>query len=65
MSASSFCTGVLIMEIKELLQAARHIRPWVLLIFTVIAFQSLKNASPPDVVASQEQGPMTMLVAQR
>jgi hypothetical protein len=53
------------MEIKELLAAARHIRPWVLLVFTVIAFQSLKNANPPDVVAAQEHQPMTMLVAQR
>jgi hypothetical protein len=53
------------MEIRELLQAARHIRPWALLVFTLIAFQSLKNANPPDVVAIQEQQPMTMLVAQR
>ena len=53
------------MEIKELLAAARHIRPWVLLVFTVIAFQSLKNANPPDVVAALEHQPMTMLVAQR
>jgi|GEM_PF-3567068 len=53
------------MELKELLAAARHIRPWVLLVFTVIAFQSLKNANPPDVVATQEYEPMTILVAQR
>jgi len=53
------------MEIKELLAAVRHVRPWVLLVFTVIAFQSLKNANPPDMVATQEQQPMTMLVAQR
>jgi len=52
------------MELKELLAAARHIRPWVLLVFTVIAFQSLKNANPPDVMASAEQ-PMSVLVAQR
>ena len=52
------------MELKELLEAARHIRPWVLLVFSVIAFQSLKNANPPEIVA-QVEAPMTVLVAQR
>jgi hypothetical protein len=48
------------MELKELLAAARHIRPWVLLVFTLVAFQSLKNANPPEVTQ-----PTTALVAMR
>ena len=54
------------MEIRELLQALRHTRPWILLVFSFVAFQSLKNANPPDLVAAEQaQQPMTMLVAQR
>ncbi len=52
------------MELHELLTAARHIRPWVLLIFSVIAFQSMKNANPPELVASQAST-QRPLVAQR
>lgn len=48
------------MELKELLAAARHIRPWVLLVFTLVAFQSLKNANPPEVTS-----PTAHLVAMR
>jgi F0F1-type ATP synthase assembly protein I len=36
------------MEVRELLQMIRHTRPWVLLIFLIIAFQSLQNAMPPE-----------------
>jgi len=52
------------MEIKELLQAARHIRPWALLVFTLIAFQSLKNANPPELVTLSNTE-MTVTVASR
>lgn len=51
------------MEVRELLQAARHIRPWALLIFSVIAFQSLKNAQPPELVESESA--QVVLVATR
>ncbi|MFP5458037.1 MAG: hypothetical protein ACLGG7_04830 [Bacteriovoracia bacterium] len=43
------------MEIRELLDAARHIRPWVLLVFCLVAFQSLKNANPPELAPAQSQ----------
>lgn len=51
------------MEVRELLQAARHIRPWALLIFSVIAFQSLKNAQPPEIVPQETS--RVVLVASR
>ncbi len=41
------------MEVRELLSAARHIRPWVLLVFSFIAFQSLKNANPPELESTE------------
>ncbi len=37
------------MEVRELIQMIRHTRPWVLLIFLLIAFQSLQNAMPPEM----------------
>lgn len=46
------------MEIRELVQMIRHTRPWVLLIFMLIAFQSLQNAMPPEL-------PQVQLVAVR
>ncbi len=51
------------MEVRELLQAARHIRPWALLIFSVIAFQSLKNAQPPEL--TEKDSAQVVLVATR
>jgi len=41
------------MEVRELIQMIRHTRPWVLLIFMLIAFQSLQNAMPPEVAQVQ------------
>ncbi len=63
----SLLHGGYFMELKEIFAAIRHTRPWALLVFCLIAFQSLKNANPPDLVAVEEavQQPMTMLVAQR
>jgi hypothetical protein len=46
------------MEVRELIQMIRHTRPWVLLIFMLIAFQSLQNAMPPEL-------PQIQLVAAR
>jgi len=43
------------MEVRELIQMVRHTRPWVLLIFMLIAFQSLQNARPPE---EQQQIPL-------
>jgi Na+/H+ antiporter NhaC len=52
------------MELKELISAARHIRPWALLVFSFIAFLSLNNANPPELVTVANTD-MTVVVAQR
>ncbi|MBY0515617.1 MAG: hypothetical protein K2P81_01825 [Bacteriovoracaceae bacterium] len=49
------------MEVRELIAAARHMRPWALLLFSFIAFQSLKNANPPEISLAPQQ----VLLAQR
>ena len=46
------------MEVRELIQMIRHTRPWVLLLFMLIAFQSLQNATPPE-------SPQVQLIASR
>jgi hypothetical protein len=49
------------MEVRELISAARHLRPWALLLFSFIAFQSLKNANPPQMSMAHQP----VLLAQR
>lgn len=41
------------MEVRELIEMIKHTRPWVLLVFLLIAFQSLQNAMPPELPQMQ------------
>jgi hypothetical protein len=42
------CTGDY-MEIRELIDIIKTLRPWMIFIFCLIAFQSLQNAIPPQL----------------